>query len=189
MNIYILTENNYLFYGIEQSLSEHVNCQCIHLNPAEYDASKHLHLIQRRDVFIIANDFHNMDFSLLMKLNETDASVIIATDNAEWNISSIFRFATIMRRFYLSDLLQNIHLIQPVRSKKIKLPKITISEKRVLLLTFKGIDIDYISSRLNISTKTAYSHQRNAFKKIGIRKIHDIFRLPGNYISYLCQGY
>lgn len=189
MDIYVLTENNYLFYGVEKSLSGRVNCQCIHLNPLRGDNSTYCELGKLGDIFIIASEFQNMDFSLLMALNETDASVIIATDNAEWNISSIFRFSTIMRRFYLSDLLQSIHLRKPVRSKKIKLPRITTSEKRVLLLTLKGINVSYIGSRLNISTKTAYSHQRNAFRKLGIRKAQDVLRLPDNYINYLCQGF
>jgi DNA-binding CsgD family transcriptional regulator len=82
--------------------------------------------------------------------------------------------------------LKGIHLIKPTKFKTLKLPKITSAEKEVLLLILKGATMNFIGSRLNIATKTAYTHQRSAFKKMGIRKCQDMLKLPDNYINYLC---
>ena len=186
MNIYVLTENSYLFIGIVHSLKERMECRCIQLAPNGKSNTSLFHLTKPGDIVMVAQENTNIDFSMLMELNETNASVIIATNYVNWNISSIFRFSTISRRFYLSDLLQSMHLVQSIRNKEIKLPKITKTERAVLRLVMNGVAINFISSRLNITAKTAYSHQRSAFRKIGIRKSQDMIKLPLNYLNYLC---
>lgn len=188
MNIYVLTENSYLFLGVANSLKQRMDCRCVQLNPNSKSNSEIFHLTKPGDIVLVAQENSNIDFTMLMELNETNASVIIAANHVDWKISSIFRFATIARKFYLSDLLQNMYLVQAINNKEIKLPKITKTERAVLKLVMNGMTINFISSRLNITTKTAYSHQRSAFRKIGIRKSLDIIKLPSNYLNYLCSA-
>lgn len=188
MKIYVLTENNYLYNGIAHTLASRTDCQCVKLSPQNKSNYIISRLSKSGDIFIIASEYSNMNFSMLMELNQSNASVIIATNNFDWKISSIFRFSTISRNFHMFDLLQAIRLIKPVSNKDVLLPRITASEKEVLMLTMNGVRVDFISSRLNIAAKTAYAHQRSAFKKLGIRKIQDITKLPYNYINYIVHA-
>lgn len=188
MNIYVLTENYYLFYGIECSLSSKPNYQCIHLKPND---ERYIDIAKKNDpgdIFVVVPEYTKLDFSMLMAINETNASVIIANNYCGWNVSDVFRFSSIPQRFYLSDLLKSIHLLKSAKNKEVKLPKITATEKKVLQLTIKGTSVTFIGSRLGITVKTAYAHQRSVFKKLGIRKIRDINMLPDKFINYICES-
>lgn len=97
MNIYVLTENYYLFYGIECSLSSKPNYQCIHLKPNDeryIDIAKN----DPGDIFVVVPEYTKLDFSMLMAINETNASVIIANNYCRWNVSDVFRFSSIPQK-------------------------------------------------------------------------------------------
>lgn len=188
MNIYVLTENYYLFNGVACSLSSRPEFHCIHLQP--YD-KRYITIVDENDpddIFIMVPEHAKLDFSMLMAMNETNASVIIANNYCDWNVSEMFRFSTIPRRFYLNDLLKSIHLLKSAKNKEVKFPRITATEKKVLQLTIKGTSVTFIGSRLGITVKTAYAHQRSVFKKLGIRKTRDIYMLPDKFINYLCEN-
>lgn len=186
MNIYILTQNFYLYAGINNALKEHLNAKIIHITFDEvYDLLKK-HFFLSDDVFILSSEFATLDFSSLLLLSESGAKTIISRNNFRFNYRDIFNFAEIPQNFYLSDLLQAIHLTPSIR-KSTTLPKITEREKSILFYISSGIDIYVVSEMLNISHKTTYQHLQNALKKVGIRKSRDIIKLPRNFIKNMCH--
>ncbi|SUW64040.1 Bacterial regulatory proteins, luxR family [Buttiauxella agrestis] len=188
MNIYVLTENYFLFNGIECALKSRPDCHCIQLKPDDERYPSIADKNDPQDIFIVVPEYTRLDFSMLMAINETNASVIIANNHYDWNVGGLFRFSTIPRRFYLSDLLKSIHLLKSAKNKEVRLPRITATEKKVLQLTIKGTPVTFIGSRLGMTVKTAYAHQRSVFKKLGIRKTRDIYMLPDKFIKYLCEN-
>ncbi|MFJ3458544.1 helix-turn-helix transcriptional regulator [Scandinavium goeteborgense] len=186
MNIYILTQNLYLYVGIKNALKEHINAKIMHIKFDEVYYFLKQHYFLGDDVFILSSEFSTLDFSSLLLLSKSNAKTIISRNNFRFNYREIFNFSVIPQKFYLSDLLQAIHLT-PVIHISTTLPKITEREKSILFYISSGIDIHVVSEILNISHKTTYQHLKNALKKVGIRKSRDIINLPRNFITYMCH--
>jgi DNA-binding CsgD family transcriptional regulator len=55
--------------------------------------------------------------------------------------------------------------------------QLTIREQVVLIETLHGVKVNVTAKRLNISTKTVYSHKLKAFRKLGVRNTQDALPL------------
>lgn len=186
MKIYVITENNFLFTGVVHSLSPRMNSQFIQLNPLDKNNYSTYEDSDIVDIYILAPEYLRIDFDMLVALNKTRSSVIIASSETDWNVGRVFSFSKMEKKFSLSDLLQCIFTLRPSGNKQIYLPKITSSERSVLLMTLNGVSIDFIGFRLDMAIKTVYSHQKSALRKLGVRKFRDIVTLPENFIEYVC---
>lgn len=188
MNIYVITENYYLFTGVVHSLSSRMACHFIRLNPHDTNNYSIYKDSAPSDVYILAPENSKIDFSILVALNDTKSSVIFARSNSDGNICRMFRFTNLERVFHLSDLLQCIFKLKPSDSREIHLPKITTQERSVLLLTLSGMGVSYIGARFNMTVKTVYAHQRSALKKLGVRKVRDVISFPDHFVEYICDN-
>lgn len=186
MNIYILTRNHYLFTGVKHLLTNHVNYSCTMLVPEDSNIDSIVNNCTDRDAFIVILDDSYIYFSTLIKLHHCDARVIIVNNNYQWEAGGVFKFITMPYKFTLSDLLCHIHARKQIKNA-VNIPMFSTNEKKVILLTQEGTTIREISSRLNIPIKTVYSSQRSALKKLGIRKSHNILKLPQDYIDQICR--
>ncbi|TNV20475.1 hypothetical protein FH968_10760 [Buttiauxella sp. B2] len=185
MNIFILTNDFYMFNGIKHALSDRLAYNCVQVDPSSPYNAFLFFCASKEDVFVLLPDFYKLSFDVLLGLNNSKASVIITKTESTSILGLIFQYQLIPKKFYLSDLLQAIHF-KYSEAKVANIPKLTGREKDILLFTVKGISISSMSRSLDICIKTAYQHQRNALKKIGIQRACNIFQLPDNLISYLC---
>lgn len=186
MNIYVFTQNIYLYTGIKHTLKKYLKANIVHITFNEVNDFVNQHYFLSDDIFILSSESVKLDFHLLLLLSKSSTKTIISRDNLNFNYNAIFQFSEIPENFCLRDLLQAIHL-NPIIRKTTTMPKITTREKNVLIYTLNGIDINIMSHLLKISHKTIYQHQRNALKKFGIRKPRDIINLPTNFIDYICH--
>lgn len=185
MRFYILTQNNYIFAGLKHTLNEYQENDFIQLDPKDDQNIEIYKSSSASDIFFFIPDGEYLDLMSLMHLHHSHSSVIIANNDISWNVSAVFDFTTLPQKFILSDILHALNLLK-IKKKTIQFPRMTQNEKKVLILVNKGYAIPSISRLMNIKTKTALAHQLNALKKMGIKKTHHIYKLPKDYIRYVC---
>lgn len=186
MAIYILTDNQFLFLGIERFIYEKMKLSCTLLNP---DESRLIcKIADKDDIFIVLYEYLCIDFSNLMALHSSDATVIIAKSNFDWKVIPSLGFHMLAHRFSVQELLDCLRA-KSVTRNKIKHPTLSCKEKTILMLTVEGLSTSVISEQLCMPTKTVYTYQRNIYSKIGVRKAVDISHIPGNYIEYISSAH
>lgn len=188
MNIYIFTGNYYLFNGIKHALSQLISAEFLHTPLSSMKNIITSTTDFSNDIYIISAEREKLDFLLLLKLHQKNAPVVLVNNKVNWKADSILNFNTIPDKSQVINLAQAI-IFKRKRYNKTTIPYMTPQELEVLKYTAKGVSIYNMGYKLKISTKTAYSHQRNAFRKIGIRKTTELLLLPKNYIEYICGSW
>lgn len=184
MRIYVLTENNYLFYGVFFFMGSNPSINCSHLKNISGDFFiSHT----EGDLFIIDLDFPNFDFHFLVMLKNRNIRAFIASNGSSSEFFTSILFPVFGKKKLFNELERCSKFEVVDNYKASHLNMLTKAEVNVTTLVMKGFTINKISRILAISIKTAYSHQASAFKKIGVRKRHDLIKLPRGYIFYLCS--
>ncbi|WP_447880187.1 helix-turn-helix transcriptional regulator [Serratia fonticola] len=107
------------------------------------------------------------------------AKVILLTSSCHLKISSINNIIAVIDESSPLELIAST--IRENHSCKIlaKGNKLNMSKKEhyILVKTFSCMSPSNIARLLNISVKTVYTHRSSAYKKLGARKVHDIFQI------------
>lgn len=188
MNLFVVTSNNYLFYGIESLLTGKVGHRISLISPEEAESSLQIKNAERNDIIFLISEGTHFAFRFLQQACKSQAKVIYASHSTDFPFNKIFDFIVVTARFYLSDILLAIN-IQQVKTRTVKYPRITETERIILYHTARGISVSVIAEYLSISARTVYQHQHNAFSKVGIRKTSQLTELPKNFIEYLYLRY
>ncbi|MCK7230005.1 helix-turn-helix transcriptional regulator [Enterobacter asburiae] len=188
MNLFIVTSNYYLFCGIESLLVDKVHHRLTLINPEEAEKSSQIKNAGCSDIIFLVSEGTHYAFHFLQQACKSKAKVIYAKHATDFPFNKTFDFIVISARFYLSDILLAINVRQ-VKSRTVRYPRITETEKLILYYTARGASVNAISQYLSISISTVYQHQRNALSKVGVRKASQLPELPKNFIEYLYLRY
>ncbi|MEJ8833126.1 hypothetical protein [Enterobacter cloacae] len=184
MILFVVTNNYYLFYGLECSLAGKINYRLQYVDPNENKKNSLIKDAGESDIVLLISEGANYTFNFLEQLCRSRVKVIYSQKLTNFPFNQIFNFIVISARFYLSDLLLAINIEQN-KSHKITFPKITEMEKIILYHSARGASVSMIANYLSVSVGTVYQHQLNAFSKVGIRKACQLPELPKNFIDYL----
>ncbi|WP_337264988.1 MULTISPECIES: helix-turn-helix transcriptional regulator [unclassified Serratia (in: enterobacteria)] len=176
MVVYIVTDNNYFFIGLQTILeresytvkwASHKNVTSIN-NKMKREASAFIFHISQYDY---------LPYSLFSFMNHVGRFIIVSPQHLIKFYSS-FNLGHVINEKSEMDLF--IHSIYNVllgeRKHSYSKIKLTHSEKNILLHVMSGHSTAFISDALDISAKTVYTHKRNALHKLGARKVTDIIR-------------
>jgi len=188
INVFIITNNYYLFRGIEAALEGNVEFRIVHIEPDSPALPVFMRISSSRDILLLISDGYIFDINFLIAACKSRAGIIYSTRNATTGFHPVSGFVMMHSRFYMSDLLQAIYT-QQSEKREVNYLNITSQEKRVLYHTIHGETICEIGRLLSISRRTVYLHQRNAIKKIGFKKTRDLINLPKNLIDTLYSEY
>lgn len=184
MRVYVITNNIYLFYGVFYSVVSNSSFNCFHLKRI----SDNFFSSHTEDDFVIIDlDFPGFDFNFLVLLKDKNIRAFIVSNGSSLQEFSNILFPVLGKKKLFNELDVCSKFKTDVNYKAAHLHMLTQAEKNVTKLLMKGFTINEISRILVISIKTAYSHQASALKKIGVRKKHDLVKLPRGYIFYLCS--
>jgi len=187
MNVYVVTENKYLYQGMLHSLTEFSNFTVMLIPSSDEERIEIVQNLTDDDLLIlIADAGYKYDFHFLVAASMCQARVIYSGAFENFHFQHMFGFTIIGVHFLLSDLMQAMYMRNNTK-RKIRLPKITLREKEILFYTSKGNSVAEMAGFLCVEPKTVYHHQRNVLKKIGVRKPRDLYLLHENFVERLYQ--
>lgn len=184
VNVFVVTENHYLYYGIDASLVGRGDYRVSMVSSEKTMNSAIIKNAQDTDIIFLVAEKNNFDFGFLKTICKCRAKVIYAKNDTNFPFGYMFDFIVITARFFLSDLLQAINSSQR-KSRIVKFPNITKSERIILYYTIRGTSVNDMARYLSVSTKTVYQHQHNALAKVGVRKVSQLTEIPNKFIDYL----
>ena len=186
MNIYILTENNYLLSGVAHYLIKK-NWTSVTRFPIESpQATKLIDICSDGDVFIIDMDIMHTKFSIIKKIHDRKCTTVVIKNRSSLILMKPFYTKMFPGIFNISELNEILITTQkPASGKRRKKNLITPQERTVLGYFVKGCSVSRISEFLEISQKSIYAHQRSLCNKLGIRRSCDIAALPNGFMEYL----
>ncbi|MGR0201051.1 helix-turn-helix domain-containing protein [Klebsiella pneumoniae] len=168
MNIYILTDNNFLYHGLSSLWCSEVNLLKIN-NITMYIPDNSIVLI---DIDSSMNaSFLNMDwaskpiYKIFLSVN-LERNVVLFNGVVVVNLKGNAKVSNYIIRNLISDW-------SFMKSKK----AFTHSEMAVISWLLKGWNYSKISSVMNIKKKTVYTHVQNIQNKIGCKGMHSFFLL------------
>lgn len=177
MTLYVLTENSFLYAGFSQLFSQRFNKNCVRLTSKNMTTFFRHMAVQQEDIFIIASDSLLVSYSLLLYLNKYKARIFLIRNQFNERLIGDLSCNFLDKDLSISDIARAF-LEKNKINDSLHLPELTDREKEILFYTLNGLSTPNISEHLNIAIKTVYSHQRNGLRKIGVRKVTDIIRLP-----------
>jgi DNA-binding CsgD family transcriptional regulator len=189
LNIYILTRNNYLSFGLSVLIREKWKCKCSVLNQSESNGFFSYYEPDAEDVFVISMEMFADNFNHLLNIRDLSIPVVIINDSRNSPLGSVFGVCSIPYYFDTEELLSCIKKYKPFNAlQPNSKPRLTDRERIVLFNFTKGKNVRSISDSMGISEKTVYSHLAIVMRKIGLKKRVNIGLLPSVYINYLCAG-
>ena len=184
MRFYILNKNNYMFSGLKLMLNDYLESECIQLDPKNVKNTELYKSSLTLDIFFFISDGEYLDLMSLIHLHHSHSSVIITNNDISWGVSAVFNITIIPQKFTVSDILHGLYFLN-IKKKLIQFPRMTKTEKKILILIKKGYATPGICRLMNIKTKTALSHQLNTLKKVGI-KTHTPYLQASERLYPLC---
>ena len=176
MSVYIVTENNYFFLGIESKLSI-MDFSAKKINAKELEESSKSDFSEE-DTFVFYTSNYSVELSFLISIGHYPGRIVfIPTDRKS-------RFNSAFRKHVFLDYNTKINTIldQIVNKKENDIisdsffeNKLTKREEMILRHTINGMNAESIGQYLAISTKTVYAHRRNALHKLGGRNLFEIW--------------
>lgn len=189
MNVYVVTENKYLYQGILHSLTKFSNYTVMLTPTNDAERNEVVEKLTCDDLLLlIADTGYKYDFQFLVAVSRCQARVIYSGAFEHFHFQHMFGFSIIGVHFLLSDLMQAIYLKNNIK-RTFRLPKITLQEKEILFHTYKGNSVAEMAGFLYMHPKTVYRHQRSVLKKIGVRKPKDLYLLPENLVEQFYQSH
>ena len=189
MNIYILTNNNYLCLGLSALIHERCKCKCVTLNENESNLFFLQYEPNAEDVFVMPMDMFSHSFNHLLNIIDLGIPIIIVNESRNSPLVSVLGVYSLPYHFNVEELLSCINKHNPFNAlQQNKIPKLTDRERFVLFNITKGVGIRSLSDSMGISEKTVYAHLAIVTRKIGLKKRANIGLLPSVYINYLCVG-
>lgn len=183
MSIYIVTENNFFFIGIKEQLP--FNKSTIKkLPPSEFN-NKSMNEFYNDDVFIFHTTNFSIEISFLLSTGGLPGKLIFIPTTSKERFRFAFNRYVVLDTYAkvndISNEITNNNEIENLKYNIIKEP-LTKQESIVMHHTINGLDASKISQRLSISTKTVYTHRRNAFHKLGGRNLLEIWHFRGKFL-------
>lgn len=176
MVVYIVTDNNYFFIGLQAALEkEHYTVKRIaHRNAATIDSN----MTSEVSAFIFhVSQYDYLPYSLFLFMNHSGRAIIVSPGHLIKFYSS-FNLGHVINE--KSEIQHVSHLVSRTSLGEKTPPcyriRLTHSERNILLHMMSGHSATFISHSLAISRKTVYTHKRNALHKLGARKVTDIIR-------------
>lgn len=189
MNIYMLTNNNYLYLGLDFLISEKCEYQCTMLSQNKIHAFFTYYTPNCNDVFVVSSDMFAKNFNYLLNIRDLGLTIIIINKLRNSPLASLFGVCAITYHFSVEELFNCIKKHKSSITQQLpQMPRLTNRERIVLFNITKGVDIHSISDSMGISEKTVYSHMAIIMRKIGLKKRVNVGLLPSVYINYLCAG-
>lgn len=189
MNIYILTNNNYLCLGLSFLIKEKYEHQCIILNQKKASRFFTCYNPDAKDVFIVSMDMFAKNFNYLLNIRDLGVAIIIVNESRNSPLASVFGVYAIPYHFSLEVLSTCIKNHNSINAQQLStMPRLTNRERFVLFNITKGVGVRSLSDSMGISEKTVYAHLAIVMRKIGLRKRANIGLLPSVYVNYLCAG-
>ena len=186
--IYLFTDNFYLRTGIEHAMSP-VEIECL-------DAVNFISKITSatKDIFLIDdNIMHREIFSNHLSIAHNNRIIFINTNR---NINSEFLRVNLGHAFVnkktipgelpkvLESIFDKYNLLINMKHHR----KLTPTEKRVLLDTVNGKNINEITMTTGLNNKSIYAYRKRVCLKMGVNRFQDIFPFPGFLLIALSDG-
>lgn len=183
-NISIITDNYYFFVGLKAYLHEEGRV----INPMSLDELKNTHpsSFSKEDVLVfhVLNSMSEMSFliyvvkfpgkviflprEMKIKFNlEPERHIALAEDG---DVDAVF-----------NKLVMILGEEPPVAT--FSQGSLTRREKAVLLHMIDGMNMQAIGHSLSISTKTVYTHRRNALHKLGARNLFGVYPIEASVLN------
>ncbi|MCK7230004.1 helix-turn-helix transcriptional regulator [Enterobacter asburiae] len=182
--LFICTDDYYLYYGAWCSLTVTLGYDIIWLKSIESLHDLVWLNLREDDTVILLTEINLINYTMLLSMYQREFKIFIRDEKDDISLKYLFNFIILNRDCGLNDLLFAIHASN-YKYNTVLYPKITPQEKRILTYTLKGYTVKNISDLLEVSEKTIYNHQRSALKKLGVRKIINLFKLPRNLLDQL----
>lgn len=189
LNVYILTNNNYLYLGLSEMIKIKYTCKCSALNKNKSKSFLSDYIPATNDIFIVSIDIFSECFNYILNARDAGVTIIVINDLRHSSIASVFGVISIPYYFNIEELLNRINKRDFFNfSQYRQAPRLTERERMVLFNIKKGQGVRCISDSMGISEKTVYSYLAIIMRKIGLRNRGDIGLLSSVYINYLCTG-
>jgi DNA-binding CsgD family transcriptional regulator len=166
MNIYIFTENNYLYYGIYFSLGKKVKPERITTLKGYFPANS---------IILIDNDCFRDSKHLMNDYMKNKNTKIFITNK-------LLKEAVMMNGIIIANLMNIIntcnHILDNDFIKNITCGNeytLTRRESIVIKHILHGNDLKGVSNLMNINAKTVYAHLSNIQNKMKCKSIHFVF--------------
>lgn len=181
MQIYVMTENVFLFKGIVECFA---NSNEVSVSLINFEQLKNLsdnNGILNDDVFLLSLIEFSHTLASMMILNTHNRRMLFIPYDKKTKVTASF-FHKIELNEHLSKEELKVGIFNTGKDKKDRnaLGRLTKQQLTILGYLLQGISISEISKRLKINYKTAYFHQRAALDKIGVKKIAHLSNVPVN---------
>lgn len=170
--INVITNNSYFFVGMEAQLCADDRV----INRMSHDELKTLPIggFNKQDALIVHTATYNDEIAFLVSVLTFPGDIILVPANARTTFHLDFE-----RRMVLdvpTDDGTSYHESpeKPVSTVHFIQHKLTRREKAILLHTINGKNAQVIGQLLDISSKTVYTHRRNALRKLGGRNLFQV---------------
>ncbi|MDZ0185195.1 helix-turn-helix domain-containing protein [Klebsiella quasipneumoniae] len=166
MNIYILTENNYLFYGISFLLKKKVKVKRVVTLQGNFSSA---------DIILLDIDSLKDSASLINEcINNNNVKLFITNKLSQEivTVNGVFIVNLIKALNALNKIIDDDFVNRVTCKYKNSL---TRNESIIIRHLLDGKDFEDISNLMNIKGKTVYSHLNNIQNKMDCKGVHFIF--------------
>ncbi|STU81271.1 DNA-binding transcriptional activator EvgA [Klebsiella michiganensis] len=170
--VYVLTDNQFLFLGIELLLRKHgVTASRLSVNEIRGQ------MMSREHLFIIGCPLHEENIQFLIKLYNSGAQVCFLQQRViecmREDPPSFIDINSMMNDCFPTEFKKIVYSISDLlKTNELKLTNQEIMVSRLVLCGLSGEDI---ASVLSISKRTAQHHINRVLKKLGSKSVADIF--------------
>lgn len=181
INIYIITDNNYFSLGIREKLKlKYKSIYNLSIKELEGSPKK---IFKRNDVFIFYISDYSLQLSFLISTGHLPEKLIFISKNKNLKLNSTFKNHIFLDAHASPELIsKKIDEECKFGVKKNHKEQLTEREGTILYHTINGMSAQKIGKFLSISSKTVYTHRRNAFHKLGGRNLFEIWPIKEHII-------
>ncbi|HBR1412293.1 TPA: hypothetical protein L9L57_003194 [Klebsiella pneumoniae] len=170
--VYVLTDNQFLFLGIELLLRKHgLAASRISINEIRGQ------MMSREHLFIIGRPLHEEDVPFLIKLHNSGARIRFLQQRViecmREDPPNFIDINSVINDFIPSEFKKITYgILDPLTINRFNITNQEVTVSRLVLCGLSGEDI---ASVLSISKRTVQDHIYSVLKKLGSRSVADIF--------------
>ena len=171
-NINVITNNNYFFVGMEAQLCADDRV----INKMSLDELKNLPVdnFNQCDALIFHTPNYSDEMVFLLSVLTFPGDIILVGANARATFNLDFERRRVLDAHADDGSVEHEPSEKVISAVHFIQYKLTRREKAILLHTIKGMSVQVIGQLLQISSKTVYTHRRNALRKLGGRNLFQV---------------
>ncbi|TDN52955.1 hypothetical protein EC843_102393 [Buttiauxella sp. JUb87] len=184
MNIYMVTDDYYLFVGVSYALKILADSSVKKISEQQVLSLVNSNSLTNDDVFIICCNCDGFNLDLLIYLEGISVRIIVVNDNKHWSLHKLFGFNYLPARFRLEELIFSYNKRDVPTTIKLK-HGLRMIEKKILVSVLSKEECNDMHDYSKITPKRLSYYKRSMVRKLGLRNILQLHMLPSSIIEYI----